>query len=377
MKKFFRYIKNYLRQSDALLLVLCAVSALYGVLLISSAVRSTGPRSAVFVQIGAIILGLMVYYLFSVIDVDIIAARWKILTVMGLLLILSLQWLGVERSGNRAWIRFAGIGIQPAELVKPIFIITIAHLTVKFKEQQRLSHPVSVLALLLIFAANFGLIVVISGDLGSALVYLFIFVVMLFTAGLKWYWLLGGLTAAVVAVPYIWQHLPERHQQRILAPYVPSIDPTGRDILWQTNLSKSALASGRIFGTGLYKGPQTQSGLLPFQQTDFIFSVAGEELGLVGCAIIILLLSAIIVRCVQIGMRSHSRLGAMVCIGCAAMLAFQTFENIGMCIGVAPVIGLTLPFFSYGGSSIVTTFAAMGMVSGVKMKPRPGMFVKW
>ena len=138
-----------------------------------------------------------------------------------------------------------------------------------------------------------------------------------------------------------------------------------------------ALASGRIFGTGLYQGTQTQSGSIPYQHTDFIFAVAGEELGMIGCLVIIALLTAIIVRCVRTGLRSQSNLGALVCIGIAAMLAFQTLENIGMCIGVAPVIGLTLPFFSYGGSSIITMFAAMGIVSGIKMRPKPTMFLRW
>ncbi len=378
MRKFFRYFKNYLRRSDSLLLVLCLVASSYGTVLVASAVNYQGSFNTVYVQIGATILGLVMYYIFSVIDVDIIAARWKVLTAVGLLLILSLRWFGVERYGNKAWIRFAGIGIQPAELVKPVFIVTMAHLMVSFSEQQRLNHPVSVLALLAVFGVHFGLIVLVSKDLGSALVYFFIFVAMLFMAGIRWYWLLTGAVAIVAAAPYVWNQLSDYQQQRILAPYFPSIvDPTGQNVLWQTNQSKLALASGRIFGEGLFQGSMTQSNDIPFQQTDFIFSVAGEELGIVGCAAILLLLIAIILRCVKIGLNSQSRLGALVCLGCAAMLAFQTFENIGMCIGVAPVIGLTLPFFSSGGSSLVTTYAAMGIVSGIKMKPKPGMFVKW
>ena len=181
-----------------------------------------------------------------------------------------------------------------------------------------------------------------------------------------------------MAAPYIFYNLlTETQRNRILAPYDPSIDPTGLGVLWQTNQSKMALASGQIFGSGLYHGTQTQDGSIPYQHTDFIFAVAGEELGMVGCLAIIILLTAIIVRCVRIGLRSQSSLGALVCIGIAAMLAFQTLENIGMCIGVAPVIGLTLPFFSYGGSSIVTIFAAMGIVSGIKMRPKPSMFLRW
>lgn len=375
MKNFLKTVKNYLKKSDTFLLVVCLITSIYGLVLISSAVRSTGSNSSLYVQIGAIILGVFLYFIFSMIDVDIIAMHWRFLTIAGLLLILSLRWFGKEQSGNKAWLRFGSIGIQPAEFVKIIFIVTLGHLLTRFKEDDKLNHPLCVLAVLAVFAANFLLIVFISSDLGSALVYLFIMVIMLFTAGLSWYWILGGAAAVAVMLPYIWNSLAEYQQKRILAPYDPSIDPDGLEVLWQTNLSKMAIASGQITGQGLYHGTQTQAGYIPYQQTDFIFTVAGEELGMVGCIAVILLLTIIIVRCVQIGLRSQSRLGALVCIGIAAMLTFQTLENIGMCIGIAPVVGLTLPFFSYGGSSIVTNFAAMGIVSGIKMKPKPVMFI--
>ena len=378
MKKFFSFLKEYIKKSDTLLLALCLISSIYGIVLISSAVRYDGSMNSVYIQIIAVILGVFLYFLFSVIDIDIIASRWKLLMFLGIMLIVSLRWIGSEESGNRAWIRFGGIGIQPAEVVKIIFIISIAHVIIQLKERHKLDHPISVLILGAIFIVNFGVIVWAYAALDCALVYLFVFVVMLFAAGLKIFWFLGGIAVLAAASPYIFYNLlTETQRNRILAPYDPSVDPTGLGVTWQTNQSKMALASGRIFGTGLYQGTQTQSGSIPYQHTDFIFAVAGEELGMIGCLVIIALLTAIIVRCVRTGLRSQSNLGALVCIGIAAMLAFQTLENIGMCIGVAPVIGLTLPFFSYGGSSIITMFAAMGIVSGIKMRPKPTMFLRW
>ena len=379
VKKFFKSFYGFLKKSDTLLLSLCLVSSIFGIVLISSAVRYSGSAGPVYVQIGALVLGIVLFFLFSAIDVDIIASKWKLLTVIGLLTILSLRWLGSEEYGNKAWIRFAGIGIQPAEVVKIIFIVSLAHVIIYFKERHRLDHPVSVLLIGALFLVHFGLIVLVSSDLGSALVYLFIFVVMMFASGLKIYWFLGAAGVLAAVSPYIWYNLlTETQRSRIIAPYFPElVDSTGQGVTWQVNQSKMALASGRIFGTGLYQGTQTQSNSIPFQHTDFIFSVAGEELGIIGCSLIIILLSAVIIRCVRVGLRSQSSLGALVCFGVAAMIAFQTFENIGMCIGVAPVVGITLPFFSYGGSSIVTTFAAMGIVSGVKMKPKPTMFLRW
>ena len=143
---------------------------------------------------------------------------------------------------------------------------------------------------------------------------------------------------------------------------------------WQQTRSLLAIGSGRLWGQGLYQGTQTQSAAdssLPKRHTDFFFSVAGEELGFFGCLLIIVLLFAIVLRCFLVSRRTQSSVSSYVCVGIAAMLMFQTIENIGMCLFVMPVIGLTLPFFSYGGSSIVTLYAAMGIVSSIKMHTAP------
>ena len=198
---------------------------------------------------------------------------------------------------------------------------------------------------------------------------------MLFAGGVKLYWF--GIAAGAVAAitPFLWNNfLADYQKERIIAPYNPSIDPTGLGITWQANQSKAAIASGELFGKGLFQGDRTQSGSVPQQQTDFIFAVAGEELGFIGCLTIVTLLSIIIIRCIMVGLRSNSRMGMTICFGIAAMLTFQTLENVGMCLGLTPVIGLTLPFFSYGGSSIITLFAAMGIVSGIRMHRNPQIF---
>lgn len=378
MKKFFSLLWGYLKKSDSLLLILCIAATVYGVVMISSATAYSGSQSAVRTQILAMLIGIVFYFIFSLVDVDILADNWVLLYIAGLGL-LGLIFFAESEGGNKAWLRFWGIGIQPSEIVKPLFIIILARLITRFSERQRLDNILSLLALGAIFVSYFGLIIFLSSDLGSALVYLFIFAVMLFAGGLKIYWFLIALTGLVVAAPYLWNNfLRQDHRNRIIALFDPqSVDPTGLGITYQVNQSKAAIASGGMFGMGLGNGTMTQSGSIPRQRTDFIFSVTAEELGVVGCVVIILLLVAIIVRCVMVGIRSRSRLGALISVGVAAMLTFQTFENIGMCLGIAPVIGLTLPFFSSGGSSIVTSFAAMGIISGIKMKPKPTMFSRY
>ncbi len=355
--------------------MLCVSATVYGIILIKTSTAYLSSSNAASVQILSLFIGIALYFLFSLIDVDILADNWKLLFAAGVGM-LALLVFAQEEGGNRAWLRFMGIGIQPAEIVKIIFIVIMAKLIVSFSNERRLDHVLSIGAMLLILMIYFGMILFLSSDLGSGLVYLFIFIAMLFAGGLKIYWFLIAFSGFAIVSPYIWNNfLSDNQRNRIIAVFDPlSVDPTGLGITWQVNQSKAAIASGGILGQGLGNGQMTQAGAVPKQRTDFIFSAAGEELGFVGCLAIVILLVAIIIRCVYVGYKSHSKLGALISVGVAAMLTFQTFENIGMCLGVAPVIGLTLPFFSSGGSSIVTSFACMGIISGIKMKPKPVMF---
>ena len=377
MKKFFSLLWNYLKKSDTLLLGLCIAATVYGIVLIRTSTAYLSSSNAASVQVLALFIGIALYFVFSLIDIDILADNWKLLFAAGIGL-LALLVFAQEEGGNRAWLRFMGIGIQPAEIVKIFFIVIIAKLIVSFSNERRLDHILSLGAMTGILLIYFGMILVLSSDLGSGLVYLFIFIAMLFAGGLKIYWFLIALTGFAIVSPYIWNSfLSDNQKNRIIAVFDPkSVDPTGLGITWQVNQSKAAIASGGIFGQGLGQGQMTQSGSVPKQRTDFIFSAAGEELGFVGCLAIVILLVAIIIRCVYVGYKSQSKLGALISVGVAAMLTFQTFENLGMCLGVAPVIGLTLPFFSSGGSSVVTSFACMGIISGRKMKPKPVMFTR-
>lgn len=375
MKKFVQSIGSYIRKTDTPLLILALVSSAYGIVLINTCSPGSVPT-----QILAVVIGLFVYVALSLIDIDILADNWALLMAVGAGLILMLLTpLGYGEGGNHAWLRFLGIGLQPSEVVKLFFIIILARFISKFYEERRLDNVLSLMFMFGIFAVFFALIYFVSADLGSALIFLFIFAVMLFAGGLKLYWFLIALTALVVAAPYIWGALNDTRRNRIIALFDPaSVDSTGLGITWQTNQSKAAIAGGGMFGMGLGNGTLTQSGdAIPRQRTDFIFSAAGEELGMVGCLAVIALLIAIIVRILIVGMRCQSREGALVCVGIASMLLIQTFENIGMCLGIAPVIGITLPFFSSGGSSIVASFAAIGIVSGIKAKPKPVMFSKY
>jgi len=349
------------------------VSTVYGLILIYSATLSDSacPRQYVIVQLAAMAIGIFLFVIFSIIDIEIIADRWKWLLAFNILFIGILIFVGTGSTevGSRSWIRFGPIGgIQPAEVVKVTFIILLAKQMHHLKEYKDLNSFFSIAQLAVHFGLMFLLVLVAAQDLGTALVYLFIFAAMLYTGGIKLRWFALGGAVLGCLIPVAWKFLEPYQKQRILAPYDASIDPEHIGITWQPYRSKIAIASGQWTGQGYGQGTQTQSGSIPEQHTDFIFSAAGEELGFIGCLAIVALLTLIIIRCIYVGLKARNNLSALVCMGIAAMLIFQSLENIGMCLGLTPVIGLTLPFFSYGGSSIVTLFAAMGLVFGVKMR---------
>ncbi|SHH48152.1 rod shape determining protein RodA [Sporobacter termitidis DSM 10068] len=376
MKRRFDAVSKYIRESDMYLLILCVISSIYGIILIYSATRSQDTNTNVYIQIVSLVLGIGLYVLFSLLDVDTIADRAKILYVLSILFIATLFIWGTEINGNRAWLRFGSFGVQPAEIVKIPYTIILAKMIANFKDKKTLSAPLSLVQIVAVFGGLFIFIILSSSDLGSALVYLFILIMMLFVGGIDLKWLLLGLLvlAGVILLAWHTSILTDTQKDRILAPYNPNIDPKHINVTWQATQSQYAIASGNFLGKGLLKGPMTQAGSVPQQYTDFIFSVAGEELGFVGCFLIVVLLLLLIIRTVVVGIKSNNTTGLLVCTGMAAMLIAQTFENIGMCLGLTPVIGLTLPFFSYGGSSLITMFAAMGIVSGIKMRPKPARF---
>ena len=375
LKRFLPQLRDFVHRADMFLFTMSVICALYGIVVIASATKSyeNGSAQFVIVQTLALVLGMLLFIAMTVIDVDIFAQHWTWLYGLSALLLLSLIPFGaVSDTGNNGWLRFFGIGIQPTEIVKLAFIIVLAKQLAYLKDYKNLNSVTSVAQIVGHFILMFGLILVTAQDLGSALVYFFIFAVMLFVAGVKIYWFIMGAAAIACMVPIFWTYFLEDYQRnRILAPYDSSIDPDNTGINWQQNQSKIALASGQLTGTGLGEGTQSQSNAIPGKHTDFIFAVIGEELGLIGACLVILLLMIIVIRCVQIGLRSGNTMSMLVCFGVAATVVFQTFENVGMCIGIAPVVGITLPFFSYGGSSLFSMFAAMGLVSGIKYRPKP------
>ena len=380
ISKFKPYIRQFFQRADIFLLVICTVCAIFGILMVDKAVvgMSAGgwdmsaPSKYIAVQTFSMFLGIGAFVIFTIIDADILGSQWKLLCVINVLLLVALIIFGQDDgTGNKSWIRFAGIGIQPSEVIKVLYIIVAAKQMTWLKEHRDIDSFLSIVEMAGHFVIVFGMIIVVSSDLGSATIIMFIFLTMFFVLGVKLYWFALGGAAVAAAVPLLWNYfLKDYQKKRLIAPYDPSIDPDGWGITWQTTQSKLTLASGRL--TGVEEGHRAT--VFTGKHTDFIFSCVGENLGMIGCIVVIILLVIIIVHIVRVGLRSGRLFDMLICIGVAAAMAFQTFINIGMCIGITPVIGITLPFFSYGGSSMVTMYGAMGLVSGVKYKLKPEHF---
>ena len=365
MREIFRAIREFVRKADMVLLALCVTATVFGIVVISSATNVKGSAQFVRTQTLALILGVILYVVFTLIDVDIIAERRELLLIFSAIFILLLFPFGDTRSGNRSWLDFSFLpfSIQPAEICKIPFIMILAK-TMSIR-QNKISHISTVLRLAVITVFMFGLIVVASEDLGVALQYLFIFVIMAFVGGVSLLWFLGAGAVLLVASPFLWQFLSYDRRSRIWVLFDPRIDPLAQDQRYQMNRSLRALQNGGVTGQGLYHGTMVQSGSIPAQHTDLIFSSIGEELGMLGCMAVLILLTAIIIRIIHVGIKSGNYMNRLICVGIAGMLTAQVFINIGVCIGLVPVIGLTLPFFSYGGTSLLILLGEMGIMLSI------------
>ncbi len=361
-------LRNYFKQLDYFLVVVAVLLGLLGLLMIASATKSDEGSREILVQSLAMGLGVIAMFVMAAIDYEDYTDLAKFLYI-GSILVLVLVLLfgqGKDETGANSWIRFGSVGIQPSELVKISFCITFSiHLT---KAKETINSPKTLLKLFLHFILPTGL-VLLQNDTGTALVFVFMFLVMLFSAGLSLKYVFAGIGAFAAFAPFAWFVLMRPYQrERILVFLNPERDASGSG--YQVLQSKIAIGSGEFAGRGYMQGPQNQLAMLPENQTDFIFGVIGEEFGFIGAVIILLLLAILILRCVHIGLQSKNDLGCFICIGIAAMLAFHTFENIFMCIGLMPVTGIPLPFLSYGGSSILTNFIAVGLVLSVWYRRR-------
>jgi rod shape determining protein RodA len=296
------------------------------------------------------------------------AAPWLYLAgLVGLLVVLGP--LGVTVNGSRSWVHLpGGFSLQPAELSKIALCIGLAMILAEGRDAIRPPGWREVLTAWLLGGIPVALIL-LQPDLGTALVLGAMTIGVVAASGAAARWTVAALAgaAAAVAAAVTVPLLSDYQVDRLLAFLDPSLDPGG--IGYQTAQARLAIGSGGWAGTGLGAGPQTQGGFVPFQHTDFIFSVAGEELGFWGAGGLVLLLGFVIVRALWVAVRTGDPFARLVAVGVACWLAFQTFQNVGMNLGLMPVTGLPLPYVSYGGSSMFACWLAVGLLAIAQLDP--------
>ncbi len=368
MKKIFSLTKRFFDETNKLLLLLITATSVFGVIMVYSATRcnledgQTFTRDAVVMAI-AVVLGLIITLVISAIDYELIMKLWPFvglfcIALMGLTLVIGAA--PEARPDAKCWLKFGSIYFQSSELVKIGFIITYSmHLELL---KDKLNEPLSILLLAIHAGIPTGL-VVLTGDMGSALVFIFIALGLLFFAGLHWGYFAAGALLTAAASPLLWMFLFSDYQKnRFLALLRPEDFP---DEAYQQEKGLTALGSGGFFGQGLFKGNYTQAGIVPEAENDMIFSVVGEETGFFGCIIALGLILAIVIIMIKIGKNVRDFSAQLACYGVAIMIASQVLINVGMCLMVLPVIGITLPFFSAGGSSTVCLYIGIGLVFSI------------
>lgn len=373
MNKFLYWFKDILHGTDKLLLSLCLLISSVGILMVFSATKYGLKEGQIIsrdarTMIIAVILGIFAAIIISLIDYEAVARLWPIIAAVCLLLMVSLFFIGRSPNGRDdaiSWIKLGSFYFQPSELLKIGFIITFSvHLDAVKDDINKLSNVI----LLGIHAMLAVGLVILTGDLGSALVFMVITIGLLFVTGLYIRYFLFGAGAVVLVAPILWfEFLSDFQKQRFLAVYSPDslTEATYKDVILQQKLALNAIGSGKIFGQGLFQGIYTQKGTVPESQNDMIFSAVGEELGFVGSVAVLLILTLIIIRIIIVGQKSVSLTGKLICSAVAVMIATHIIINVGMCLNVLPCVGITLPFMSAGGSSNLCIYIAIGLVLSV------------
>lgn len=366
-KKGERVVKgigNLIKKIDPVLFGASSFLSLMSILTILGSVDNFG-RTKLIMQIAMTLLGLAALFILASIDYKFFIDRFYIILFLfsafflAVTLLFGISGTGIE-TANKSWINipFINIAVQPSEFVKVTFLCTFSkHIDMV---GNKINSPKKLIFLLLHAGIIVGLIL-ISGDLGVALVYLGVILIMLFCAGLSGWYFLAAAVITVVAFPFLWDLLAEYQQERIIYGFQPELDPMG--VGMQPLMSREVISRGGFWGKGLFAGGTYED--LTASHTDFIFATICEKFGFFGGAIVVIALVVIAVRLIVLALRCRDNVGKLILCGCFAIIVVQTLENLWMCLALIPVIGITLPFLSAGGSSVLSIYLLMGLAHSV------------
>ncbi len=372
MKFIFNAIGNYLKTTDKLLFVLVILISTFSVVSLAG-ISTSGfaTDTQVAVQAIAAALGITGAIIMSTIDYKFMAKLWKLHSFGAYLLVLLTFVIGIQVGDvvdDRAWLPMPfGLTLQPSEILKASYIVTFAlHL-------QKVGPTINRIRSLIPILAHAGvtiLLIVAQGDDGTAIIFTMITACMLFAAGISWKYIVAAVTGAVVLAPLAWNFLLSEYQKlRILTVFYPDLDPQG--ISWQQSQGLMALGSGQLWGKGIFREDHHY---IPMMYNDFIYTFIGEAMGFMGCITIVALLMTLFMKILFTGLFAKDLLGKYICVGVFAMFVSQTILNLGMCLGLLPVIGITLPFVSAGGTSVVVSYMGIGLALSVYMHSERNFF---
>lgn len=366
MEALLKRLKKFFVNTDKLLWLFTIAATVYSTMLINSMQRSS-EYNYLTSQVLAISVGFVIVIILTVVDYKHILNLWWLPAGLSLIMLTLVFFIGINVSGtdDTAWIRLpGGLSFQPSELVKVFYIVTLTRHMQLLKDRDRL-HSLPGVISLAIHTAIPVVMIHMQGDDGTVLVFLFVFLIMMFIGGIQLRYFLIMFLLLAAGIPLLWNYvLNEEHKSRMSAIF----DIDGNALTnygWQQYQGKVSIASGGMSGAGLGSGARVASGIVPEQENDFIFTVAGEELGFIGCVLLLVILLLIIIKVLMNAFSARDYSGRMLCIGVFSMIAVQTVINIGMVLGLLPVIGITLPFFSSGGTSMLSMLMGIGLVHSV------------
>lgn len=373
MKAFFNRLGIIIKETNKTLIFMCIALSSFGVLMVHSATiyslkEGQAFSRSVLAMLIAICAGIVISIIVSLFGHDTIARLWPLIGFVCLGLMASLFVIGSSPNGRDdafSWIKIGSFYFQPSELLKFGFTVTFSVHLDNIKNELHKIKNIFYLGLHAMLAIS---LVILTGDLGSALVFMIMTIGLLFIAGVQLRYFALGAAAVGLAAPMIWfEFLSDFQKQRFLAVYNPeALTPSAyKDVIYQQQQGLSAIGGGRLTGQGLFNGNFTQHHLVPENQNDMIFSVVGEELGFIGCIALLAFILLIVLKIISIGKKAINTTGKYMCYGVAIMIAAQTIINVGMCLEVLPVIGITLPFMSAGGSSTLCIYICIGLVLSV------------
>ena len=365
---------GYWRDLDWILLIAAFALSLMGSLLVWSASRAdlaseSDPQSFLKRHLINIGVALVLGFIASRINYRLLRAYTPVVYVASMILLLVpfVPGLGVTIAGARAWIDVPlGLTIQPSEFAKITVVLMMAALLSERRDREEEPSAQDVL-LALVVAAIPTAIILVQNDTGTVLILAAVSLSIVAVSGVPTRWLVGLIGAAILGVlASIQLGLLQEYQVDRLTSFINPDDDVSASA-YNANQARIAIGGGGLDGYGLFEGPQTQGNFVPVNESDFIFTVAGEELGFLGSALLIVLMAVILWRAVLIAWKADDLYGRLVATGVAAWLAFQMFENIGMTLGIMPITGIPLPFVSAGGTSMMATWIALGLLQTVRL----------